>query len=520
MNQNTPISRRELTGSIFGAVAGVSLAQSAEATQPTTAKVFTHDVKKFGAKGDERTDDTKAFQAAMNAAHSAGGGIVFVPAGSYRINGTLLIPRNVTLQGIFTAPPTVPWSNVQSGSVLLAFAGKGKATGTPFIQLDFNATLKGLAVFYPEQTDTDPPLAYPWTVSSKLSGADNCSIVDVLLVNPYQAVDFGGRHTGRHYIRNLNGQPLYRGLYIDHCLDVGRVENVHFWPFWSASGAAAAFVRKHGKAFIVGRTDWQHFNNCFCISYETGFQFIRCAGPHPAYQGGGNPMVFGGGADMCNRAVHVEELQGHSGARFANSQIYGDIIVEKTNHGPLMFSNCGLFGSVYGGNAVGQASIEGQGRVSFNDCHVHCIDPRNKPRPLIHAKSGRVQVRGCEFIDGHAPRDHVVLEKDVIHANISDNTSRAQFQGSTMHRERPCCAIISARYETLNINGRLPPGVLLRRLRRSIGTAILQRSRARTRVGAAGTAVCPPSQPEDHLHSVGCVVADVNAVAGDGSGRQ
>jgi len=427
MNQTPPISRRELTGSIFGAVAGVSFAQSAEAAPPATVNVFTHDVKSYGAKGDEQTDDTKAFQAAMDAAHKSGGGIVFVPAGSYRLNGTLVIPRDVTLQGIFTAPPTVPWGSTKGGSVLRAYAGKGQASGTPFIQLDYNATLKGLAIFYPEQTDTDPPIKYPWTISSKLTGADNCSIVDVLLVNPYQAVDFGGRHTGRHYIRNLNGQPLYRGLYIDHCLDVGRVENVHFWPFWSASGAAAAFTRKHGKAFVVGRTDWQHFNNCFCISYETGFQFIRCIGPHPAYQGGGNPMIFGGGADMCNRAVHVVELQGHSGARFTNSQIYGDIIAEKTNHGPIHFSNCGIFGSVYGANGVAAVKTESHGRLSFTDCHFQNIDPRNKQRTLIDAPSGRLQVRGCHFHDPIAPRDHIVLGKGIYSAVIADNSVQGKF---------------------------------------------------------------------------------------------
>lgn len=418
-----------MTGSFLAMQeAGASLAQSADAAQPSPTTVFTHDVRTFGAKGDERTDDTKAFQSALDAAHKAGGGIVFVPAGSYRLNGTLLIPRNVTLQGIFTAPPTVPWTSVQGGSVLLAFAGKGKATGTPFIQLDYNATLKGLAVFYPEQTDTDPPVPYPWTVSSKLTGADNCSIVDVLLVNPYQGVDFGGRHTGRPFIRNLFGQPLYRGLYIDQCLDVGRVENVHFWPFWSAQGAAAAFCRKEGKAFVIGRTDWQHLNNCFCISYETGFQFVRSASSHPAYQGGGNPMIFGGGADLCNRAVHIEELQGHSGARFTNSQIYGDIIAESTNHGPATFSACGIFGSVYGAHGVAAVRTESHGKLSFTDCHFHCIDPRNQPRPLIHAKSGRLQVRGCEFIDGHAARDHVVLDEGVVYANVSDNTSRAKFR--------------------------------------------------------------------------------------------
>ena len=46
---------------------------------------------------------------------------------------------------------------------------------------------------------------------------------------------------------------------------------------------------------------------------------------------------------------------------------------------------------------------------------------------LIHTKAGRLQVRGCDFIDGHAARDHVMLDEAVLSANISDNTSRSAF---------------------------------------------------------------------------------------------
>lgn len=426
----SPITRRTAFTSAGLAMLGSSLAAETKVTSSNDHRL---NVRDFGAKADQTTDDTAAFQAAIDAAHSAGGGSVFVPPGMYRLNGTLIVKLNVTLEGIFTAPPTIPWTaeslgkGAPNGSVLLTFAGKGDASATPFIQLAYNATVKGIAVFHPEQTDTNPPIAYPWAISSQLSGADNCSLIDVLLVNPYQAVDFGGRHTGRHFIRNLNAAPLHRGLFIDHCIDVGRVENVHFWPFWGATGGAAEYRRKHGKAFIIGRTDWQHLTNCFCIDYETGFQFIACTSPAAAYQGGGNAHITGGGADGCNRAVHVVEMQGHSGTRFVNSQIYGDIIVEATNNAPLTFSACGLFGSMHAANGIGLARIEGGGKVSFTDCHIHCLDPRNTLRTLIHAKSGRLQVRGCDFIDGALPREHVLLDEGVMSANISDNTSRTPF---------------------------------------------------------------------------------------------
>jgi len=47
---------------------------------------------RMGAVADGITDNTQAFQKALDTAHDAGGGVVEVPAGRYRVNGTLSIP--------------------------------------------------------------------------------------------------------------------------------------------------------------------------------------------------------------------------------------------------------------------------------------------------------------------------------------------------------------------------------------------------------------------------------------------
>jgi hypothetical protein len=82
---------------------------------------------------------------------------------------------------------------------------------------------------------------------------------------------------------------------------------------------------------------------------------------------------------------------------------------------------------MHAANGIGLARTEGGGKVSFTDCHIHCLDPRNTVRTLINAKSGRLQVRGCDFIDGAVPREHLLLDEGVLFANISDNTSRSTF---------------------------------------------------------------------------------------------
>jgi hypothetical protein len=60
-----------------------------------------YDVKSstYGAVGDGTTDDYAAIQAAINACNTAGGGIVFIPAGTYRLLTALTLKSNVRLHG-------------------------------------------------------------------------------------------------------------------------------------------------------------------------------------------------------------------------------------------------------------------------------------------------------------------------------------------------------------------------------------------------------------------------------------
>jgi len=412
------ISRRRLlrqaslaaaAGTLGAALAPVRISAAAS-NAPANPSPGPLNVRDFGAVGDGKANDTDAFAAAFKAAADMGGNVVFVPRGNYLIRGALDVPENVTVEGVFRAP-TARTQN--RGSTLLAVAGAGEPEGRPFITLHQNSTLHGLTIFYPEQKMTNPPVAYPWTVRGI---GDNCSLVDVLIVNPYQAVDFGTRPAGRHYIKGLYAQPLYRGLFIDQCFDVGRVEDVHFWPFWGGwEKDLGNFTKEQGIAFVIGRTDWEYLFNCFCIGFGVGFQFIQTKAGAP------NCVLTQCGSDMGPTAVRVESCQDHAGVSFVNGQFMAGIEVKETNRGPVKFTACGFWGVP---TTDSHAVLEGSGHTTFNSCHFITWAKRTPDVPCIHAKRGGLTVTACDFMD--KGKAQVTLEPEVEAALIFGNRLRGQ----------------------------------------------------------------------------------------------
>src|SRR5258707_13188754 len=65
-----------------------------------------YSVRDYGAKGDGQTDDTGAFQKALEAARQAGGGGVYAPRGNYFFAGHLVVPTAVTLKGVWESVPS------------------------------------------------------------------------------------------------------------------------------------------------------------------------------------------------------------------------------------------------------------------------------------------------------------------------------------------------------------------------------------------------------------------------------
>ncbi|MCX7015534.1 MAG: glycosyl hydrolase family 28-related protein [Candidatus Sumerlaeota bacterium] len=353
-----------------------------------------------GAVGDGQQDCTAIFQRLLDEAGQAGGGVVQVPAGRYRIEGTLTIPGCVTLEGTFRSAP----SNFGSldrdvlGSMLLALAGRGAPDGPPFITLGGPmATLSGLIIYYPEFRQADvPPIPYPPCVSTPGKPRyPNVAILDCLFLNPYEAIRLVG--AGRHLVRNVTGYPIRRGLYIDDCTDIGRVENVHFWPFglkYRADDPFCLWVNTNGVAFEFARTDWQYVANTFCFGYGVGYKFAE------SEKGSCNGNFLGIGADSCQRAVVVEQTK-PQGLLITNGEFVGRwgstdsvcLEIDEKASGKVSLANCSFWGPIdrcvwNHGDAI---------QFTAGGCAFVNWDQEAAGSPAIQIDAGKAIIQGSTF---------------------------------------------------------------------------------------------------------------------------
>ena len=177
----------------------------------------------FGAKTDGQTDCTASIQKALDAAGQKGG-IVYLPAGLYRVEGQLSIPADVQLRGVFQ----VPCHTLGGGSVLMTYANRDNENGEPFIQAAEHAGLFGVVIYHPEQ-DAAHPHAYPWAFQAR--GFD-CYAVNTVFVNPWLGADFATYPSNGHYISYISGAPIRCGIYCGNNSGEGWVENIQYNPHY------------------------------------------------------------------------------------------------------------------------------------------------------------------------------------------------------------------------------------------------------------------------------------------------
>jgi hypothetical protein len=205
---------------------------------------------------------------------------------------------------------------------------------------------------------------------------------------------------------------------VDGIYDIGRIENVHWNPWWSMKPALFNWQKTHGEAFIFERTDWHYVLNTFCFGYRVGYKFGGSA------SGVCNGNFLGIGADDCHICVLVEKSAPY-GLLITNGEFVAMksedptmVVVTETNYGSVRFVNCAFWGP-----CNQNAKIAGQGTVGFSDCIFVEWDRNREGRSAIQATGGTVLIRGCDFI---TDSPQVSIGENVQRAIVSENTVKGK----------------------------------------------------------------------------------------------
>lgn len=143
--------------------------------------------------GTGQTDVSLALQNALTDAGQSGGGIIYLPAGQYRLGSPVTVPENVELRGAASVPVRGQ-NGSKGGTALFAYCGENAADpdgGTALITLSgANAGVRGLMIIYPENGPVDMAVKpYNYAVRGV---ADGVYAVNICIGAGYNGIDFRG----------------------------------------------------------------------------------------------------------------------------------------------------------------------------------------------------------------------------------------------------------------------------------------------------------------------------------------
>lgn len=163
-------------------------------------------------------DDSSAqLQAAINKAKSLGGGVVYVPGGTYRFDKPITVPAGVELRGATSVSQREIYKADLPGTRFLCYYGDGEKfnplTDQAFITLEGkNAGVNGIRIVYAKNGPLDENLNTTYTVRGKAEGV---YVVNTYICAAAYGIDF--RNCDSHYLRGD-----YTGCYYNTFLVGGK----------------------------------------------------------------------------------------------------------------------------------------------------------------------------------------------------------------------------------------------------------------------------------------------------------
>lgn len=327
------------------------------------------DATDFGADPTGVADSTAAIQDALYACQDATGGTVWMPAGSYRVTGTLEVFAHCTLRGDHPDRAISPDADPLDGTVVVADLPSGE-DGPSLFRVGGNAGVVGVTTYYPGQDAADPvPYGFTFELPGRAwQGEQNymmSSVEHVTMLNSYRGIGVstmahdrgeGGPGSQVHEIANVRdvvGTALFEGAVAYNGADVGTWQDVTFdngvWagagPQYGAPDRAVldAWTREHGTGLVLGDLEWDEFVGVTMADYAVGIRIVK--GQRANFTG----SFIDADVRRTDVAVQVEVSDDRWGTGFAGGTLEGsEAAVRNTSGGYVKLTGVQVDGDLEG----------------------------------------------------------------------------------------------------------------------------------------------------------------------------
>lgn len=354
----------------------------------------------YNADNTGKEDCSAILQRAIDELFEAGGGTVFLPAGSYRLCSGIAIKPFVTVMGDWQEPDL----GTDYGTVIIADVPSSDEYNPALFNVGGSAGAVGLTVWYPNQS-IDNVVPYPYTFYIDGYGANYMlqTIRNCTMLNSYRGIGSCTEWKNDKYqchemltIENVKGTCLLEGLSNYNSADVDTVKSLHIsGRYWAEAGekynapdisALNEYTKANLSAFILGDLEWPEFCDVSAENCRYGIYFA--VGPRASFSG----TFFELSLTDCEYGIFAEEnAVMHRGKQWGYSLCNSTVCGEKyaiydNNKSVVMLTNTVTQGCVKGKNIHREKASTDKYTLDYNKTY-------EKPEAVLYVvdadKTGR-----------------------------------------------------------------------------------------------------------------------------------
>lgn len=267
---------------------------------PEKLKLF--NIADYGVLEGDQPEIGEVLQKSIDAAADNGGGLVYVPAGVYRLENPVTVKSGVEIVGVTDYFHYIN-SSIPSSTILTDYGKSGAKE--PLIKLEENSGIRGLSIIYDKVTQETIQL---YTPTVQATGKD-CYTINTTIVGAWDAVDYNTYKCDNHYIESVNFFAFNKGIAIGGGSTGGVQINGHTNPgeLWSTGYNKYKWTTGREEPlmlYLLKNTIPFYYGDC---TDETVFMNALFGAKYGVMVDGADVVIIGVGIDYSTNDIYITD---------------------------------------------------------------------------------------------------------------------------------------------------------------------------------------------------------------------